>query len=216
VTDGGISGVVSKAKQSVGLEAPGASESEAVRTVHGALRAIGEGDWEGFARALKEDVEWVAPGGDFPGGANLSGRDAVKEEFVGAIERTYATFGFVPDSLVAAPHDEVIVFGSFECEGRKGGKRVDEGGVMVWKMDGEEATEVRVYTDSAPFPEAMSEDDERELESEAKEKDQEQGSEREGSDDDEGDGSDDDEDEEDGSDDDSDSDERGSGSKSES
>jgi ketosteroid isomerase-like protein len=170
-----ISDAVSKAKQSVGLERPAASEIEGpVRTVHDALRAIGEGDWDGFCGTLKEDVEWIAPGGDFPGGGNLSGRDAVREKFVGTIERTYATFGFVPDSFVDAPDDEVIAFGTFECEGRKGGSRVTERGVLVWKLDGDEAEEVRVYTDSAPFPEALSEDDERELESEIKDEEQQQ------------------------------------------
>jgi ketosteroid isomerase-like protein len=174
VARGGISGVVSKAKQSVGLESPAAAEAEgAVRTVRDALRSIGDGDWDGFVRVLKEDVSWQAPGGDFPGGGGLSGRDEVKDKFFGTIERTYASFGFMPESFVDAPDDEVVVFGSFECESRKGNTRVNEPGVILWKLDGDEATEVRIYTDSDPFPEPLSEDDERELEGEIKDEEQE-------------------------------------------
>jgi ketosteroid isomerase-like protein len=185
VAQGRISGVVSKAKQSVGLETPAAAEAEGpVRTVREALRSIGDGDWDGFVGVLKEDVSWQAPGGDFPGGGGLTGRDEVKDKFVGTIERTYASFGFLPESFVDAPDDEVVVFGSFECESRKGNTRVNERGVMLWKLDGDEASEVRIYTDSAPFPEPLSEDDERELEGEIK--DEEQEKQREESEDDEG------------------------------
>jgi ketosteroid isomerase-like protein len=165
-----ISDTISKAKKSVGLEDPVASEAEGpVRTVREALQSIGDGDWDGFCGTLEQDVEWIAPGGDFPGGGSLSGRDQVKEKFIGTIERTYATFGFVPESFVAAPDDEIVVFGAFECEGRQGGSRVNEGAVMLWKFDGDHANEVRIYTDSAPFPEPLSEEDEREIEADAKE-----------------------------------------------
>ena len=177
-----MGGVVSKAKQAIGMETPPASEVEGpVRTVREAWQAFGQGEWEGFTGKLTENVRWVAPkSGNFPGGGELEGREAIRKEFVGDIDRTYASFGFLPESFVEAPDDEIIVFGRFECEGRSGGN-VDEGAVQLWKFDGDCAEEVRIYTDSAAFPDVLSEEDESELESkiEAEESESSEG-EREG------------------------------------
>lgn len=165
--------MVSEGKRRVGLERPSAADEDGpVGIVRGALRTFGEGDTDGFLDALREDVTWEAPaGGNFPCGGKHEGRDAVREEFVGNIARTYTSFGFRPEAFVDADEtNSVIVIGRFEADGVEG-NRVDEAGVQVWEFQGNAVSRVRIFTDSAGFPSVVTEQKEKEWEKEDREKD---------------------------------------------
>ena len=67
----------------MGIENPSAADDDGnVGIVRGALRAFGEGEFDKFLEVLHEDVTWEAPGGNFPGGADLEGRDEVRDKYV--------------------------------------------------------------------------------------------------------------------------------------
>src|SRR3954470_8250815 len=92
--------VVTKAKRRVGLENPSAADADGnVGTVRGALRAFGEGDFDAFIDGAQSDVAWEAPGGNFPGGSQLEGSEAIRDKFIAGIGRTYTQFGFVPENF---------------------------------------------------------------------------------------------------------------------
>src|SRR3954469_8750112 len=150
---------ITSAKRRVGIENPSAADDDGnVGTVRGALRAFGEGDMDGFLDALNDDVTWEAPGGEFPGEEALDGRDAVKDKFIGDAGRTFSSFGFVPEKFLDADDENaVVVFGTFRGDGVEGGA-VDEPGVQVWQFNGTEAEHVRIYVDSAAFPENITEE----------------------------------------------------------
>ena len=170
-----------RAKRRIGIENPSAAEDGGnVGIVRGALRAFGAGEFDQFLDALKKDVTWQAPGGNFPGGDQLEGREEVQGKFIDTAFRTYAEFGFIPESyLDAGDENAVVVFGRFKGEGVDGGS-VDVAAVQVWQFEGTEADLVRIYTDSAEFPEAITEEVERERrEEEKKKKEEEEKKERE-------------------------------------
>jgi ketosteroid isomerase-like protein len=143
--------------------------------VRGALRAFGEGDMDGFVDALKDDVMWENPEGDnFPGSGDLSGPEEVRERFIGDVGRTYTSFGFRPESFLETDHeDAVVVIGRFEGEGVTGDS-VDTPGVQVWGFSGSEVTHVRVFADSACFPEVVTEQKEKEWAEEERKKEEEE------------------------------------------
>ena len=181
-------GVLTKAKRRVGIENPSAADDAGkVGIVRGALRAFGEGDTDRFLEVLHSDVTWEAPGGNFPGGSDLEGREEVRDRFLDHVRRTFTQFGFEPESyLDAGAENAVVVFGRFAGEGVEGGG-VDAPGVQVWMFKGSEAELVRIYTDGAAFPEVLTEAKEQRREEERKEKEeQKERSEREGSDEDDG------------------------------
>jgi ketosteroid isomerase-like protein len=163
--------VLSRAKRRIGVENPSAADADGrVGTTRGALRAFGEGDFDGFLDALRPDVAWEAPGGNFPGGSDIEGRDAVKDKFIGDAGRTFTEFGFVPESFLDADDENaVVVFGRFTGEGADG-SAVDVPGVQAWLFQGSEAELVRIYTDSAAFPEVVTEQKLKEQEEEEKKK----------------------------------------------
>jgi ketosteroid isomerase-like protein len=166
--------MVSSAKRRVGAEAPlAADEDGKIGVVRGALRAFGEGDMDAFVDALKDDVMWENPEGDnFPGSGDLSGPDEVRERFIGDVGRTFTSFGFKPESFLETDQeDAVIVIGRFEGEGVEGGN-VDTPGVQVWGFTGSEVTHVRVFTDSAAFPEVVTEQKEKEWAEEERKKEE--------------------------------------------
>lgn len=166
--------MVSSAKRRVGAEAPlAADEDGKIGVVRGALRSFGEGDMDAFVDALKDDVMWENPEGDnFPGSGDLSGPDEVRERFIGDVGRTYTSFGFTPESFLETDkEDAVIVIGRFEGEGVEGGN-VDTPGVQVWGFTGSEVTHVRVFTDSAAFPEVVTEQKEKEWAEEERKKEE--------------------------------------------
>ena len=167
--------MMTRAKRRIGIENPNAADDDSnVGIVRGALRAFGEGDHDRFLDALHQDVTWEAPGGNFPGGAQLDGRDAVRDGFVDNCGRTFTTFGFIPESyLDAEAENTVVVFGIFKGEGVEGGS-VEEHGVQVWQFKGSEADLVRIYTDTASFPEVITEEKQREREEEEKRKQEEE------------------------------------------
>src|SRR3954453_10360083 len=176
--DGKVKQLVSSAKRRVGAEAPVAAEdddSKRVGVVRGALRAFGEGDMDTFADALKNDVMWENPEGEnFPGSGDLSGPEEVRERFIGDVGRTYTSFGFRPESFLETDHeDAVVVIGRFEAEGVTGDS-VDTPGVQVWGFSGTEVTHVRVFTDSACFPEVVTEQKEKEWAEEDRKKEEEE------------------------------------------
>jgi ketosteroid isomerase-like protein len=170
-----------RAKRRIGIENPSAAEDEGnVGIVRGALRAFGAGEFDQFLDALKEDVTWEAPGGNFPGGDMLEGRDEVRGKYIDTTFRTYTEFGFIPESFLDAGDDNaVVVFGRFAGDGVDGGS-VDVAAVQVWQFKGTEAEFVRIYTDSAEFPEAITEEKERQRrEEEKKQREEEEKKERE-------------------------------------
>src|SRR3954468_22923697 len=101
--------VVTRAKRRFGVENPSAADADGnVGTVRGALRAFGEGDFDAFIDALQSDVAWEVPGGNFPGGSELEGSEAIKDKFIADIGRTYTEFGFVPENFVDTDDGAVI------------------------------------------------------------------------------------------------------------
>jgi ketosteroid isomerase-like protein len=184
-----VGDLVSQAKRRVGVEAPSAADDDGrVGIVRGALRTFAEGDMDGFLDALREDVLWEAPnGGHFPGGGEQDGRDAVRKEYIDNAERTFTEFGFRPETFVDADDaDAVIVIGRFEGDGVQG-DRLDEPGVQIWEFQGNAVAKVRIFTDSAGFPEVITERKEKELE-EKDRKEEEKRKEEEDSDGDDGSG----------------------------
>jgi ketosteroid isomerase-like protein len=176
--DGKVKQMVSSAKRRVGAEAPRVTEdddSQRAGVVRGALRAFGEGDMHGFVDALKDDIMWENPEGDnFPGSGDLSGPEEVRERFIGDVGRTYTSFGFRPESFLETDHeDAVVVIGRFEGEGVTG-DGVDTPGVQVWGFTGSEVTHVRVFADSACFPEVVTEQKEKEWAEEERKKEEEE------------------------------------------
>ena len=167
--------MLTRAKRRIGMENPSAAEDGGnVGIVRGALRAFGAGEFDQFLDALKEDVGWQAPGGNFPGGESLEGREEVRAKFIDTAFRTYTEFGFIPESyLDAGDENAVVVFGRFAGDGVDGGS-VDVAAVQVWQFDGTEADLVRIYTDSAEFPEAITEEVERQRREEEKKEQEEQ------------------------------------------
>ena len=176
--DGKVKQMVSSAKRRVGAEAPRVTEdddSQRAGVVRGALRAFGEGDMDGFVDALKDDVMWENPeGSNFPGSGDLSGPEEVRERLIGDVGRTYTSFGFRPESFLETDHeDAVVVIGRFEGEGVTGDS-VDTPGVQVWGFTGSEVTHVRVFADSACFPEVVTEQKEKEWAEEDRKKEEEE------------------------------------------
>src|SRR3954452_17367595 len=163
--------VVTKAKRRFGIENPSAADADGnVGTVRGALRAFGQGEFDQFLDALQEDVTWEAPGGDFPGKDELEGREALKEKFIADVGRTYMEFGFVPENFVDTDDGAVIVVGRFTGESAEG-DNLDVAGVQIWQFGrSSEAELIRVYADSAEFPELITERKEKEREEEEKKK----------------------------------------------
>src|SRR3954471_4508052 len=178
VDDGKVKSMISSAKRKVGAEAPRVTEdddSQRAGVVRGALRAFGEGDMDGFVDALKDDVMWENPeGSNFPGSGDLSGPEEVRERFIGDVGRTYTSFGFIPESFLETDHeDAVVVIGRFEAESVTG-DTVDTPGVQVWGFSGTEVTQVRVFADTACFPEVVTEQKEQEWAEEEKKKEEEE------------------------------------------
>jgi len=176
--DGKVKSMISSAKRKVGAEAPRVTEdddSQRAGVVRGALRAFGEGDMDGFVDALKDDIMWENPeGSNFPGSGDLSGPEEVRERFIGDVGRTYTSFGFRPESFMETDHeDAVVVIGRFEGESVTGDS-VDTPGVQVWGFSGSEVTHVRVFTDSACFPEVVTEQKEKEWAEEDRKKEEEE------------------------------------------
>ena len=154
-----VGDLVSQGKRRFGLEKPSAADDDGrVGIVRGALRTFAEGDHEGFLDALHEEVVWEAPsGGHFPGGGEHDGCDAIRKEYVENIGRTFTAFGVRPETFVDADEaDSVVVIGRFEGEGVEGA-RVDEPGVQIWEFQGNAVAKVRIFTDSAGFPEVVTE-----------------------------------------------------------
>jgi ketosteroid isomerase-like protein len=176
--DGKVKQMVSTAKRRVGAETPRVTEdddSERAGIVRGALQAFGQGDMDGFVDTLKGDIMWENPEGEnFPGCGDLSGPDEVRERFIGDVGRTYTSFGFRPESFMETDHeDAVVVIGRFEGEGVTGDS-VDTPGIQIWGFQGNEVTQVRVFADTAAFPEVVTEEKEKEWAEEDKKKEEEE------------------------------------------
>jgi ketosteroid isomerase-like protein len=130
---------------------------------------------DGFLDALREDVVWEAPNGKhFPGAGSQDGRDAVRKEFIENAERTFTSFGFRPETFVEADEvDAVIVIGRYEGDGVEG-DRLDEPGVQVWEFQGNAVAKIRIFTDTAGFPEVVTERKEQEWAEADREKEEEE------------------------------------------
>ena len=136
-----------------------------VEVVRKALLAFGEGEHDQFLDVFHEEVEWVGPqGSNFPGAGTHSGRDAVKEKFVGEVGEGFPAFGFRPEHyLDADEQDWVVTLGMFTGEGGTGEFEVP--GVVVWEFRDDKVGTVRIYIDTDAFPEPL-EEEEREREGE--------------------------------------------------
>lgn len=156
-----VSGAVERAKEAVGLgEGDHAGKAEGrVRVVRETLRTFGEGEHDRFFEAFHEEVEWVAPAGKkFPGAGTHSGRDEVREKFIGDIGRGFPAFGFRPDHyLEADPEEWVVTLGAFIGEGSEGS--FDVPGAVVWEFDGDKIARVRIYADSEALPKPVEEEE---------------------------------------------------------
>ena len=169
--------LTSNAKRRVGTEAPlAADEDGRIGVVRGALRAFGEGDMDAFADALKDDVVWENPEGEnFPGAGEHQGVDKVRASYIGDVGRTYTSFGFRPDTFMETDHEKaVVVLGRFQGESVEGGDPVDAAGVQIWGFSGSEVAHVRVFTDSAAFPEVVTEQKEQKWAEEDRKKEEEE------------------------------------------
>lgn len=169
-----VGDLVSQGKRRVGLEKPSAADDDGrVGIARGLLRAFGEGDHDGFLDGLRDDVVWEAPEGKhFPGAGEQEGREAIRKEFIGNIGRTFTAFGFRPDTYVDADDaDSVLVIGRFEGEGVEGA-RLEEPGVLAFVFEGNAVAKVRIFTDTAGFPEVVTERKEKEWEEEDREKEE--------------------------------------------
>ena len=176
----------SKVKRRIGMEKPLASEEGGrVGIVRGALQAFGSGDMDQFLDALKDDAPFECPSGkQFPGAGDHEGPDEVRDTFLEDVGRTYTEFGFEPDTFMDIDDDDaVVVFGSFVGEGVEGGQ-VDTRAVQVWEFEGNAVAAVRIYADSADFPEVVTEKKEKEWAEEDRKKEEERDSEDDESDDD--------------------------------
>jgi ketosteroid isomerase-like protein len=166
--------VVSQAKRRVGLEQPSAADDDGrIGIVRGAWKAFGEGDFDAFVDVMHEEIQWEGPDGKgFPGGGSREGRDGIKDGFITDIDRTYTSFGFRPESFLDAEDvDAVVVIGRFEAEGVEGAT-LDEEAVQVWEFKGNTVARVRVFVDSDPFPDVVTERKLEEWEQEEKEKEE--------------------------------------------
>jgi|GraSoiStandDraft_4_1057263.scaffolds.fasta_scaffold636392_2 ketosteroid isomerase-like protein len=168
--------VVDKAKGRFG-GGNGASDVEGrPRIVREALLKLGDGDIDGFLSVLDDKVSWETPqAGNFPGGGNHEGTEAVKERFFADAGRTFTEFGFEPESyLDAGDEDAVVVLGRFVGKGVEG-DNLDTDAVQIWEFQGDDtAIRVCTITDSAAFPEVVTEDKQKEFEEEDKEKEREE------------------------------------------
>src|SRR5918911_1097441 len=111
-----LDGIFESGRRRLGLQSPEAADGREgrVEIVRGALRAFAEGDYYQFLDVLDAEVEWDAPAGNFPGRGGVLGRDAVRQEYLGDIERTYSDFAFAPESFLAADNERgVMVIGRF-------------------------------------------------------------------------------------------------------
>jgi ketosteroid isomerase-like protein len=170
--------VVSQAKRRAGVGDPPLATEAGGRAegMSEALRAFGEGDIDRFLNAFADDVEWSGPKGEgFPGAGNHQGRDAIREAFVGDVERSYTSFGFRPERYLESPAENVVVaFGAFTGESVKGNGQLDAPAVQMWEYDGDEVVFVGIYTDSAEFPGVVTEKEQEEREQEGDEEEREQ------------------------------------------
>src|SRR3954468_9880415 len=168
--------VVSKTKSRFGRGDETADVEGRPGIVRDALRKLGDGDIDGFLAAMDDDVTWEAPGaGNFPGGGEHSGTEAVKEHFIGDAGRTYTEFGFEPENYLDADDAQaVVVIGRFVGKGVEG-DNLDVDAVQIWEFQGDDtAIRVCTITDSAAFPEVVTEDKQKEFEEEDKEKEREE------------------------------------------
>ena len=157
-----VSGAVERAKEAMGGRDDRHEADEAggrVKVVRETLRRFGEGEHDQFFEAFHEEVEWVAPKGKkFPGAGTHSGREAVREKFVGEIEQGLPAFGFRPDHYLDADREEwVVTLGSFIGEG--GARNFEVPGAVVWEFDGDKIARVRIYADSDAFPKPVEAED---------------------------------------------------------
>src|SRR4051812_43274235 len=184
--------VVSKTKSRFGRGDETADVEGRPGIVRDALRKLGDGDIDGFLAAMDDDVTWEAPGaGNFPGGGEHSGTEAVKECFIGDAGRTYTEFGFEPKNYLDAEEAQaVVVTGRFVGKGVEG-DNLDVDAVQIWEFQGDDtAIRVATITDSAAFPAVVTEKKQKEFEEEDREEEREKDAESEGEDKTEGKGED--------------------------
>ena len=171
-----IEGAVSKAKGRFGRGNDGSDVEGRPAVVRETLRKLGAGDIDGFLDAMDDKVEWESPqAGNFPGGGNYAGTDEVRERFIGDAGRTFTEFGFEPETYLDAEEDNTVVaLGRFVGKGAEG-DNLDTEGVVLWRFDGDDTVNrICIITDSAAFPEVVTEKKQKEWEEEDREKEREE------------------------------------------
>lgn len=168
--------VVQQAKGAVKKDGPPvATDVEGrIQVVRDALQAFGSGDFDAFLDSMDENVEWEAPKGDnFPGATTLTGRKAIEEQFIGDVRRSYVSFGFTPGTwLESEDRDWVVVIGAFEGEGLNAQGAIEEPAVQVWEFHQGKVANIRIFADSAAFPEIVTEQQREEEDRKAAEAEQ--------------------------------------------
>jgi ketosteroid isomerase-like protein len=169
-----LDGIVESGRRRLGVQSPAVGDGDGhVGIVQGALRAFAEREYYDFLDALDAEVQWDAPAGNFPGRGGLLGRDGVREEFLGDVERTYSEFALHPESFLHAGDEVgVMVIGRFRGKGVQD-EELDTRVVQVWEFSGKSAVRVCTITDTAAFPEVMTEARQRRLEIDAERKERE-------------------------------------------
>jgi len=163
-----LDGIVESGRRRLGVQSPDAAEGDGrVGIVRGALRAFAEGDLYKFLDVLDGEVAWDAPAGNFPGRGGVLGRDAVRREYLGDIERSYTEFGFTAESFLDAGDEHgVVVIGRFHGKGVQG-ETLDARAAQVWEFSGKSVTRVVTVVDTAAFPEVVTEAKQRRMEIDA-------------------------------------------------
>jgi ketosteroid isomerase-like protein len=140
------------------------SAGSRTETVRNALRAFADGDADSFLGALGDEVEWVGPlGRHAPGAGTHRGRDAIQNEFLGAVGERFEGLSFRPATyLEGLEEDLVVVIGAFEGSGAQG--EVDAPAVLNWTFVEDRVVRVEVFTDSEHFRRATEGEEEPEEE----------------------------------------------------
>jgi len=163
-----LDAIVESGRRRLGVQSPDAADGDGrIAIVQGALRAFAEGELYEFLDVFDAEVAWDAPAGNFPGRGGVLGRDAVRREYLGDIERSYTEFGFTPESFLDAGDEHgVVVIGRFHGKGVQG-DALDTRAVQVWEFSGKSVTRVVTVVDTADFPEVVTEAKQRRMEMEA-------------------------------------------------
>lgn len=121
--------------------------------VKGAYEAFNQGNVDGVAAILADDVSWEGPNTDgVPMSGTNTGKDAVLQA-LGGIGDDFEKFDVSPDKTVEEGNT-VVVLSHIEAS-TKSGNEVKLPGVEVWEMSDGMAQRVRSLIDTAEMKAAL-------------------------------------------------------------